>query len=276
MVWRDGVVLNARLHIIMFLLYHGSGSGEVQLVHELNSAVWGLIRKKAVNYLTLSGAKESAELLAKLHFEHWEGTNGFGDEFELLCLRISVAEYLKLKLDTETPQNKHRFRLIAEAMHEVGNYVRFIAVDMLDDNSEAVSIPTLEITSAVVERALLDFETLTKAYGAVSGIDRVHTALHGYLIEICREANISPNTGADITALFNLIRQQHPKFQAQPPGTEPQKMLRGLAQVVDAMNPVRNHSSMAHPNEDLLEEPEAMLAANAVRSLLHYLNMKLR
>jgi hypothetical protein len=96
------------------------------------------------------------------------------------------------------------------------------------------------------------------------------------MIEICRGANISHNTGADITALFNLIRQQHPKFQAQPPGTELQKMLRGLAQIVDAMNPVRNHSSLAHPNDDLLEEPEAMLAANAVRSLLHYLNMKLR
>jgi hypothetical protein len=53
-------------------------------------------------------------------------------------------------------------------------------------------------------------------------------------------------------------------------------MLRGLAQIVDAMNPVRNHSSLAHPNDNLLEEPEAMLAANAVRSLLHYLNMKLR
>ena len=47
-------------------------------------------------------------------------------------------------------------------------------------------------------------------------------------------------------------------------------MLRGLAQIVDAMNPVRNHSSLAHPNVNLLEEPEAMLAANAVRSLLHY------
>jgi hypothetical protein len=52
-------------------------------------------------------------------------------------------------------------------------------------------------------------------------------------------------------------------------------MLRGLAQIVDAMNPVRNNSSLAHPNENLIEEPEAMLAANAVRSLLHYLNMKL-
>ena len=42
------------------------------------------------------------------------------------------------------------------------------------------------------------------------------------------------------------------------------------------MNPVRNYGSLAHPNENPLEEPEAMLAVNAVRSLLHYLNMKLR
>jgi hypothetical protein len=53
-------------------------------------------------------------------------------------------------------------------------------------------------------------------------------------------------------------------------------MLRGIAQIVDALNPIRNRKSMAHPTEELLEEPEAMLAANAVRSLLHYLNMKLR
>ena len=257
----------------MFLLYHGSGSGEVRLLGEHNQAIWGLIRKKAINYLTLSGAREAAELLSGLPFQYWAGTNSFGDQFDLLYLSISVTQYLKLKLDAETKENKHRFNLIADALQETGNYVRFIAADMEDGESDAVSTPTLEITSAVVERALL--ETLTKSHGAVSGIDRVHTALHGYLIEICRGANISHNTGADITALFNLIRQQHPKFQAQPPGTEPQKMLRGLAQIVDAMNPVRNNSSLAHPNENLIEEPEAMLAANAVRSLLHYLNMKL-
>jgi hypothetical protein len=260
----------------MFLLYHGSGPGEVQLLGEHNRRIWALIRKKAINYLTLSGAREAAELLSGLPFQYWAGTNSFGDQFDLLYLSITVAQYLKLKLDAETEENKHRFRLIANALQETGNHVRFIAVDMEEDESEAVSTPKLEMTSAVVERALLDFETLTKAHGAVSGIDRVHTALHGYLIEICRGASIVPNTGADITALFNLIRQQHPNFQAQPPGTEPQKILRGLAQIVDAMNPVRNDSSLAHPNENLLDEPEAMLAANAVRSLLHYLNMKLR
>ena len=261
----------------MFLLYQrGSGSAEVQLLKENNQAIWSLIRKKAINYLTLSGERDAADLLSSLPFQYWAGTNSFGDQFDLLYLSISVTQYLKLKLDAETEENSRRFRRIADALQETGNYVRFIAVDMEEDESDAVSTPTLEITSAVVERALLDFETLTKAHGAVSGIDRVHTALHGYLIEICRGANISHNTGADITALFNLIRQQHPKFQSQPPGAETQKMLRGLAQIVDAMNPVRNYSSLAHPNENLLDEPEAMLAVNAVRSLLHYLNMKLR
>jgi hypothetical protein len=176
----------------------------------------------------------------------------------------------------EAQEIRNKFRLIVEALEEGSNPIRFIAVSMIDDNADAVSTPTLEITSAVVERALLDFETLTKSNGAVSGIDRVHTALHGYLIAICNDANITAKDNADITTLFNLVRQQHSKFQAHPTGTESQKMLRGLAQIVDAMNPVRNHSSLAHPNEELLEEPEAMLAANAVRSLLHYLNMKLR
>jgi len=67
----------------MFLLYHGSGSGEVQLLGEHNQATWGLIRKKAINYLTLSGARESAELLSGLPFQHWAGANSFGDEFDL-------------------------------------------------------------------------------------------------------------------------------------------------------------------------------------------------
>jgi len=105
----------------MFLLYHGSGSGEVQLLGEHNQATWGLIRKKAINYLTLSGARESAELLSGLPFQHWAGANSFGDEFDLLYLSISVTQYLKLKLDAETKENKHRFKLIADALQETGN-----------------------------------------------------------------------------------------------------------------------------------------------------------
>jgi Abortive infection C-terminus len=162
-------------------------------------------------------------------------------------------------------------------MEQVQNPIRFIGMDANIEDAAAVSTPQLQITSAAVVRALSDFEALISSKGgAVSGVDRIHTALHAYLREVCNEASIQFNDNADITALFQLIRQQHPKLQKHPLGVEAQKMLRALATIVDTLNPLRNSKSMAHPSEDLLDEPEAMLAANAVRSLLHYLNSKLQ
>lgn len=38
---------------------------------------------------------------------------------------------------------------------------------------------------------------------------------------------------------------------------------------------IRNHASVAHPIEELLEEPEPMLVINITRSILHYLDAKL-
>lgn len=44
--------------------------------------------------------------------------------------------------------------------------------------------------------------------------------------------------------------------------------------IVDALNPLRNRASLAHPNESLLAEPEAMLVINSVRTLLHYIDSR--
>jgi hypothetical protein len=44
--------------------------------------------------------------------------------------------------------------------------------------------------------------------------------------------------------------------------------------LVDALNPVRNDKTLVHPNT-LLDEAEAMLAINAIRPMLHYLDKRL-
>jgi hypothetical protein len=44
---------------------------------------------------------------------------------------------------------------------------------------------------------------------------------------------------------------------------------------MDALNFLRNKASIAHPNADLLGDEEAMLAVNAARTTLHYLDAKL-
>ena len=45
--------------------------------------------------------------------------------------------------------------------------------------------------------------------------------------------------------------------------------------ILDAMLPVRNQASVAHPNETLLGEAEARLVINVGRTLLNYLDARL-
>jgi len=105
----------------MFLLYHGGGSGEVQLLSEYNQAIWGLIRKKAINYLTLSAAGELLNFF--LAFLSSIGLALIASATILIFCSINVTQYLKLKLDAQTEENTHRFSLIADALQEIGNYV---------------------------------------------------------------------------------------------------------------------------------------------------------
>jgi hypothetical protein len=132
-------------------------------------------------------------------------------------------------------------------------------------------------TSAVVERAIADAETLLRTSGASSGLDRVHTALHGFLLCACENASISFPEGATLATLLKLIRNQHPAFGTDPVRRqEITQILRTLGSVVDALSPLRNNASAARPNKALLDEPEAMLAINSARTILHYVDARLQ
>lgn len=259
----------------MLLVYHGSGSKEVQLVERHDPATWDAIRQQAIRYLEADQRTEAATVLEDEAFELWDGTNGFGDEFELLYLKAGIEKYLAIKKEAGPDSSSH-YRAIAHAMEQLNCPIRFIALDILTD-AHPISRPGLGVTSSTVERALDDFQALIRSNGgAVSGVDRIHTALHAYLDVICEDAGLSPSEDAGVTGLFKLIRRRHPKLQAHPPGAEADRLFGGVAQIIDSLNPIRNHQSMAHPNQGLLEEPEAMLVADAVYSLLRYLDRKLR
>lgn len=139
----------------------------------------------------------------------------------------------------------------------------------------AVGSPTPTITTEVVERAINDAETLIKKQGATSGVDRVHTMLHGYMKAVCDAQGFAYSGDPTILALFKLIREQHPAFTKL--GPRPQDIttiLKAMGSIMDVLNPIRNNASMAHPKE-LLDPPEAVLVINAARTILHYIDTKL-
>jgi hypothetical protein len=139
-----------------------------------------------------------------------------------------------------------------------------------------VTVALLRVTSAVVERALLDAEKLMATTGATSGVDRAHTALHGYLLQVCSDAGISVGAEPNLTQLFKALRVQHPAFKDLGARSDDVARLFGaMATIADVLNPLRNKASVAHPNQQLLEEPEALLVINSVRTLLNYLDSKI-
>jgi hypothetical protein len=159
-----------------------------------------------------------------------------------------------------------------KALHdEITDWIRRLS------SGSIVTIAPLRFTSAVVEHALLDAENLMVSRGATSGVDRVHTALHGYLNQMCRDANLTVVEDSSLTKLFKLLRSQHPQFQNVGVHSENiGRLLGAMATIVDVLNPIRNKASVAHPNETLLGEPEALLVINSVRTLLNYFDSKIR
>lgn len=139
----------------------------------------------------------------------------------------------------------------------------------------AVEGTTPAAAGGLVETALSDAEALIEKGGATSGVDRVHTALHGYLRVICQSGGIKTKDDAGITELFKCLLKEHAAFKdLGPRADEMQKVLRASSSILDALNPVRNRASLAHPNEQLLSAPEATLVINITRTLLQYIEDK--
>lgn len=263
----------------MIQLYYGTGSRELQLIEPaLPEDKWARLRSSACKLLRARNDTVAAELLESFPFELWNGTNGFGDEFSALYWRAPFERYMALVDRVDDAKQRYAFSRVADTLSTLGRYIRFIAVELdTDSGPDPVSSPSLQITSDVVERALSDAEQLIQSRGAVSGLDRVHTAIHGFLRAACAKQPIVVSDDASLTTLFKLLREQHPSLRAAGSHSAAiERVLRAMATIVDALNPLRNRGSIAHPNEALLEEAEAMLVINSVRTLLHYLNAKLQ
>jgi hypothetical protein len=135
----------------------------------------------------------------------------------------------------------------------------------------------LHIRTDVVDSALADAEMLIDRRSASSGVDRVHTAFHGYLRAVCSVASLSPGEEASMTELLTLLRERHPAFeQVGPRDDDIKRVMRSMAAIVDTRNTLRNKASAAHPNGRMLGQPEAMLVINTVRTLLHYIDSKVQ
>lgn len=138
-----------------------------------------------------------------------------------------------------------------------------------------VDLPSLHTLPDIAKLALEDAEILIRQERISNAVDRLHTALHDYLIRLCESQAISVQEREGIPSLFKKLRGDGLCLQSD--GVRSQdinSILHGCSIIVGAVDPVRNNATLAHPNPELVQGPEAMLVINTIRTLLRYLEDK--
>ena len=262
----------------MLKLYSGSGSQECKILSLfMQNAEWYELKEHMVNCLKELKHSLAADLLENYPLELYRGTNSFDDEFLVLFAKVSRFEYLKLKPAELNQESKRAFKIIAELLTELQleeeNYIRFIVVALDEEHDSVFNLPHPEAEESVLQ-TLREAQILIDTAGPASAVDRIHTALHRYLIDICINEGFSYDPNGGITSLFKVVRNNVPSLNADVGGEEVKRIMNSLSAIVDALNIIRNNHSNAHPNQ-LLGEEEAILAINSARTIFHYLNAKL-
>lgn len=106
-------------------------------------------------------------------------------------------------------------------------------------------------------------------------MDRAHTALHGYLKQLCLDRGVTLPADPSLTSVFKLIREKFPEFSGIiPHDSEAKRIFMSMASALDSLNTIRNRGSIVHPNDLIIEAPEAMLYINLSRAVLAYIESK--
>lgn len=148
--------------------------------------------------------------------------------------------------------------------------------DLASSLSNNIVLQELHISSSAVRQAIQDIAILLQADRPESCVDRIHTLIHAYLLTVCKEEGIEISDGETFTKVFKIIRSNHPAFLSQvPQQKEIDKVMNSIASILDALNPVRNNASEAHPTNQLIKKPEATLIINAGITIMNYLDAKL-
>lgn len=158
-------------------------------------------------------------------------------------------------LDEHDPRGKHDLLELA-----FGHEVAYVA-------------PTVKTNAGLA--ALADAQALLRTRGPSSAVDRVHTGMHAFLRAACSDAGLNASLDATANQVLKVLIDHHPALQDLGPRSEDiRRMIRTSASMVDALGTLRNHASLAHPNEEVLSHEEALLVINLTRSLLRYLDSK--
>ncbi|MCM2366229.1 abortive infection family protein [Proteus terrae] len=141
-----------------------------------------------------------------------------------------------------------------------------------NDKQKIVPQPNIQTPHQLFYATINEAEKSLNNNEPENAIDRIHTAVHVHLQYLCNKENITFSNNEAITGLIAKLRNNYKSTHNVSNDNPIVKILMGAGSIFDGLNNLRNHHSMTHPQNTLLNKHDALLAINMARTLMGYLN----
>lgn len=250
-----------------------SDSSLDDLISLIKRVSGGMSRQGIIEVFKQHFCKVSGEYYARSSSLDWaesdlssQAHSAAKDAPNFIAAVYEALEELKLR-GSAVPSVQH----INQILLENRDYYQILDGQLIQTVGSVAAPEFSESISTSVMRALGDAKTLIGTVDSSSAIDRAHTALHGYLVQLCTDNQIDLPNDPTASKAFKQLRQFHPSLQASGNRAgEVTRVLNSFAASIDAFSTLRNKASLAHVNE-LLDVPEATAIVNAMYTIFRYI-----
>jgi len=172
---------------------------------------------------------------------------------------------------------KYHKKILDEAVQIFGKqddyHLTDLNIDVLVEKYETFDFSVLGLNE-ILRKAIGDATTLIAQGRYSSSIDRVHTALHGYLRIRLDELEMKYEESDMMPKLFNLLYRRWEGIGNNDIDNMMLKALRSASATIDSLNDIRNRYSLAHPNEEIVNESEAKFVLGLMESICNYIETR--
>jgi hypothetical protein len=186
--------------------------------------------------------------------------------------------HLQVPLSRLDVFEKYHSIILTEATQLFGRqddyYLTDLNIDVLVEKHKTFDFQELGLNETL-RMAVSDATTLMAQGKYSSCIDRVHTALHGYLrVRLDELGNDEYSEDDSIMRLFNLLYREWEEVEDNNINKMMLKVLRSASASLEALNNIRNDYSLAHPNNCIIGEPEAIFILGIMESIVNYMETR--
>lgn len=190
----------------------------------------------------------------------------------------TLCTYLKLKVRFDDldyfESQKTLITQVARSIYDKqgDNVLVDVVIVPLPENHIIIDFEQIKISDVVVQ-AVEDAESFMSSGEYQRAFDRVHTAFHGYLIEILKKYGIMASKDENLSKLYSRVQtlietEIHPVEIADLVKTT----IRSSNGMINSLNEVRNRHSLAHPNTSIIGKREAKLIIGIASTVTDYIS----